>query len=290
MKFVFGLSPQQLAPILNMQQIARDDTVLRNFTMQSLQQEDLMRRQHTEGQAAIMARETGAETSKVVESKEKAGKESARTYAISYFNPELGKTEVLEQKADVRMNDPATQTVEEAVAAQSVLSIYRFVGTPLMRTEVVPWKLQQILDEREYGTPPPPPSGAGVTPLKVVQQKESDIVAEKKRDDIVKAAFAEVVLRKERCEAKVDEEILLLEETVEALRKGGDIDKIIARLPPLSRARYTLAMRKRNLGRYAIINLLLQELFFLRGVKKKLELFTLDDLVNMFKLIRGLQR
>jgi hypothetical protein len=291
--FLFGLSPEQMGPIIQMQQIAHDDTVLRNFSYQALQQESLMKRQHGESQAAVMAQAANTESSRTVESKEKADKSdiaSSRSYTISYYNPELQKTEVLEGKADVRMKDIATQMVEEAVAGQSVLPIYKYIGTPLMRTEVVPWKLQQILDEREYGTPPPPPSGASVAPVKVIVEKEGEIVAEKKRDDLIRSALAEVVLRKEKSEAEVAEELLIIEQTVEALRKGESIDKVIARLPPLSKLRYALVMRKKNLGRNALIQMLLRESVFLRGVQKKLEMFTLDDVVNMFKIIRSLQK
>src|SRR5512143_2274458 len=195
--FLFGLSPEQLGPIIQMQQIAHDDSVLRNFSYQALQQENLMKRQHGESQASVMAEAANTEASKTVDNKEK-GETSSRSYTISYYNPELQKTEVLEGKADVRMKDIASQMVEEAVAGQSVLPIYRYIATPLMRTEVVPWKLQQILDEREYGTPPPPPSGAGVTPLKVVTEKESEIVAEKQRDDLIRNAPAGVVIPRER--------------------------------------------------------------------------------------------
>ncbi len=288
--FMFGLSPEQLAPIIQMQQLAVQDSVLRNFSWQSLMQENLMRRQSSENQAAVIAQTANAETSKTVESKtDKTEKEASRTYTISYFNPELGKTEVLEGKTSVTIKDAATQAAEEAVASGSVLPIYRYIGMPLMRTEVIPWKLQQILDEREYGTPPPPPSGASVAPVRLVEEKESEIVALKKKEDIVKAALDQVVIRKEKSEAVVAEELLILEETVEALRKGDPLEKIIAKLPPLSRARYLLLLRKKNMGRYAIIQLLLREIGFLRGVQNKLELFTLDDLVNMFKMIRQLQ-
>ncbi len=290
--FLFGLSPEQLGPIIQMQQIAHDDSVLRNFSYQALQQENLMKRQHGESQASVMAEAANTEASRTVESKEKTdkGEASSRSYTISYYNPELQKTEVLEGKADVRMKDIASQMVEEAVAGASVLPIYRYIATPLMRTEVVPWKLQQILDEREYGTPPPPPSGAGVAPAKVIEAKESEIVAEKKRDELIRAALAEVVIRKEKSEAKVAEELLVLEETVEALRKGEGIDKVIARLPPLSKVRYMLLIQKKNLGRYAMIQMLLREAIFLRSVKKKLEMFTVEDVVNMVKIIRSLRK
>ncbi len=288
--FNFGLSPDQLAPIIQMQMLAKEDSVLRNFSWQSLMQENLMRRQSSENQAAVIAQAANAEVSKTVDSKsDKAEKEASRSYTISYFNPELGKTEVLEGKTSVMFKDPATQAVEEAVAAGSVLSIYRYIGMPLIRTEVIPWKLQQILDEREYGTPPPPPAGAAAPPVRLIEEKESEIVAVRKREDIVKAALDQVVIRKEKSEAVVAEELLMLEETVEALRRGDPLDKLIAKLPPLSRARYLLLLRKKNMGRYAVIQLLLREIMFLKGVQKKLELFTLDDLVNMFKMIRQLQ-
>src|SRR5262249_30284961 len=154
-----------------------------------------------------------------------------------------------------------------AVAAQSVYSIYRFIGSPLIRTEVVPWKLEQILAEREYGTPPPPPAGAAVTPVKIVAMKESEIAAQKKLDESGREALGQAVRRKEWAELKVEEEILVLEQAVEALRKGEAIDKVIDRLPPLSRARYILAMRKKQLGKQTIIAILIRDASFLRNVK-----------------------
>jgi hypothetical protein len=243
-------------------------------------------------QASVRAQAVTETTTKTKNEKEsgKSEKETTSTYAITYYNPELHKTEVLEAKSEIKIKDYTTKMVEESLAIQSTLPIYQFIATPLIRNEVLPWKLEEILSEREYGTPPPPPAGAAVTPLKIVVQKESEIVAEKKREEDVKSALSEAILRKERSELKMEEELLLLEETVAALRGGEDMDKVLERLPPLSRARYILALRKKLLGRQAIIALLLRDASFLRSVKKKLELFTLDDLVNMYKVLRGLQQ
>lgn len=290
--FRFGFKPADLAPMIAMQNLMRDDTVLRNFMDQQLMSESLQRRQKGEEQASILAQAAAEESGKrnVKESGSKSEKETSTSYTITYYNPELKKAEVLETKSDIRIKDIATQMIEESVAGQSALPIYKYISTPLLRTEVVPWKLEQILAEREYGTPPPPPSGAAVTPVKVVATKESEIEAEKKKSEELKSYLAEVVVRKEESELKLDEEILLLEETVEALRKGEEIDKVLDRLPPLSRARYILALRKKMLGREAVIRILIRDASFLKNVKKKLELFTLEDLVNMFRIIRGLQR
>jgi hypothetical protein len=151
---------------------------------------------------------------------------------------------------------------------------------------VVPWKLEKILAEREYGTPPDAGSGAGVVPVRVIKQTQAEREIAIAHEEEIKAAVAESIIRKERSELAVVEEILLLEEVVEALRSGEDIDEILKRLPPLSRARYLLAIKRKHLSRKKIINMLLRDATFLKKLKKKLELFTLDDLLNMVKILR----
>lgn len=291
--FSFGFSPSELAPMLAMQTMMRDDTVLRNFMDQSLMSETLQKRQKGEEQASILAQvasETSSKTRSSSGKEDKKDKETSRSYTITYYNPELKKAEVLESSSDIKIKDYTTQMIEESVAAQSAYPLYKYIGAPIIRTEVLPWKLEEILAEREYGTPPPPPSGAAVTPVKVIAMKESEIVALRKKEEELRDAVEEAIVRKEESELKVQEEIVLLEETVEALRKGDDIDKVLDRLPPLSRARYILALRKKMLGRQAIISILLRDASFLKNIRKKLELFTMDDLVNMFRIIRGLKK
>ncbi|MFN7990576.1 MAG: hypothetical protein U0R44_00295 [Candidatus Micrarchaeia archaeon] len=292
--FSFSFSPEEMAPLMNLQRIARDDFVLRYFSLQSILSESLMRRQQNEEQASVMARAASVSSARETESKDtradRSEKQLERSYTITYYNPELQKAEVLEAKTDIRIRDVPTQKVEESVAERSVYPIYQYIGTPLIRTEVLPWKLQEILSEREYGTPPPPPTGAGVTPVKVVEQKESEIKELSRRDESIKAAITEAIIRKEKSELRIGEELLVMEDAIASLRAGEEMDKIIERLPPLSRARYLLVLRKKNLGRQAIINLLLKDASFLKFVKKKLELFTLDDLVGMFKLLRNMQK
>jgi hypothetical protein len=288
--YSFGFSPSDIAPMLAMQNLMRDDTVLRNFMDQSLMSESLQKRQKGEEQASVIAQVTSEKSGKTKTSSSKDEKETSSSYTITYYNPELQKAEVLEAKSEIKIQDITTKMVEETVAGQSVYPLYKYIGAPLIRTEVLPWKLEEILAQREYGTPPPPPSGAAVAPIKVIVMKESEIVAVKKKEEEIRNAIEEAIVRKEESELKVEAELLILEETVAALRKGEDIDKLIERLPPLSRARYFLVLRKKRLGRQAIIALLLRDASFLRNVRKKLELFTLDDLVNMFRILRQLQK
>jgi hypothetical protein len=159
-----------------------------------------------------------------------------------------------------------------------------------MKDEVVPWRLEQILANMEYGTPPPGGSGAAVVPAAAVAQKESETVALKKIDEGIKVALGEFVIRKERSELRIGEEIILLEEAVDALRKGASFDMVLNRLPPLSRARYILLMRKKNFPVQIIIKMMLKDLSFLRSIKKKLAMFTGEDLMGMLKALRALQK
>jgi hypothetical protein len=298
--FTFGFSSADMVPILQMQHLMVQDSVLHNFQQQSLLGESILRRQRDMNQASLQAqaimesapRESAGGALKEPGRREgKAGeKESVTSYAITYYNPELHKTEVLEARSEIKMADYGTKLVEEAVATQSAYAIYSFIAQPLIKTEVVPWKLQEILSQREYGTPPPPPSGAAVVPARIVAQRESDTAELARREEAIREAAGRFVMRKEQAEAKVDEEIVLLEEAVAMIRAGEDMDRVIEKLPPLSRARYLLALRKKHLGRQAVISLLLKDSGFLKMVKKKLEMFTLDDLMSIYKALRGMRR
>lgn len=288
--FSFSFSNEDMFPLMAMQASAQQDSVLRQYFWQNIMSESIMRQVKEAQQASVMAMAvSGANRT---ESRQESEKERGitKSYSITYYNPVLKATEVLEAKSEIKITDLTTRTIEESLAAQSVLPLYSYIGQPLMKKEVVPWKLQEILAEREYGTPPPPPAGAAVAPVKVVEQKEKALLADKKKDEELKVALIEAIDRKEKSELRVEEEILILEETVEMLRRGEEIDKVIERLPPLSRARYLLVLRKKNLHRQAIIALLLKDAGFLKSVKKKLELFTTEDLINMFKILRGLQK
>jgi hypothetical protein len=289
--YIFGFSSADMVPILQMQNMMYNDSVLNNYFQQSLLSENIMKRQRDMGQASLMAQavQESAPKEKTADSEKKGETTSSTSYAITYYNPELHKTEILAAKSEIKITDFTTRMVEEAVAMQSAYSIYRFIAQPLIRTEVLPWKLEEILAGREYGTPPPPPSGAAVTPIKVIVQRESEVVALKEREDAIKEAVEKFVLRKEKTEQRIIEEIIILEDAISMLRNGDDIDKVIDRLPPLSRARYLLVLRKKQLGRLAIITLLLRDAQFLKTIKKKLELFTLDDLMNIYKVLRNLQ-
>lgn len=288
--FSFGFTQADLTPMMQMQGIMHNESVLDNWFQQSILSETIMKRQKDMEHATIRAQVIYDAEPKRGDKEHQSEKSSVSSYTISYYNPELNQTEVLSGKSEIKMTDKAMKSVEESVATRSPISLYGFIAAPLMHTEVIPWKLEEILAEREYGTPPPPPAGAAVTPIRVIARTEAELAADKKRAEAIKDAIAEFVIRKEQSELKIQEELLVLEDVISALRSGEDIDRVIERLPPLSRARYLLVKRKKSLGRLAIISLLVQDVAFLKSIKKKLELFTLDDLVGIYKVLRDLQK
>jgi hypothetical protein len=290
LSFNFGIAGDDAAGLISMQQVASNDTAFRSYAWQSIMSENIMRQTRQASQASVTAQAVADSASGTKTQSEKDEKSSSRAYSITYFNPVLQTTEVLEARSEIRIKDVTTRTIEESVAAGSLFPLYQYIGTPLIRKEVLPWKLEEILSQREYGTPPPPPTGAAVTPVRIIAQKEEEIAALKKREEEIKEAVEASIVRKEKSELRIAQEILLMEETISSLRLGDPIDRILARLPPLSRARYILLLRKKRMGREAIISMLLKDIGFLKMVKKKLELFTLDDLKGMYKILRDLQK
>ncbi len=292
--FAFNFSNTDMIPLMEFDNIVRNDTVLRYFSMHALLEEQLLRMQRSQEQASVLAQAAGQSADRTRTADEKqAGKsesESTKTYVITYYNPELHKAEVLETKSSIRIQDDVKRTVEESLGMQSLYPLYTLIASPIIRQEVVPWKLEQILSEREYATPPPFGGGAAAVPVRVVAQSQAEIVAAKKQADLVKESAVEAMARKEKAELATDEEIVLLEETVEALRKGEDPDKVLDRLPPLSRARYAAVLRRKRLGVQAVMQLLIRDATFLKTVKEKLKTLGFNDLVALVRMLRDIQK
>lgn len=268
-------------------------------SQRDLADENLRKAIQAEAQSVILARASaeassrsyapketpqGAQSSSNV--KERGLKETTSAYAISYFNPELNKAELLETKSEIKVSEYPLQSIEDALGQRSLLPIYQFVGTPLMKSEILPWKLEEILGERDYGTPPKSGPGAGEAPISVSEKH----AMESAREIEISKSVADAILRKERVEKELISSIVVIEGVVAAVRKGEAMDKAVQRLPPLSRARYLAALRKKMLDRQSVINLLLRDSAFLKGIRKKLGAFSLDDLVSMVRMLRGMDK
>jgi hypothetical protein len=291
--FSFRFSGTELSPLQEFQSVVQQDTVLRGFSQQSLLEESLMRMLEGQRQASILARAAGEAAGRERAAdyrytSEKAG--AAKAYVMMYYNPETRKAEILGASGPIRVPEGPVRSVEEALGAQSLYPLYSFIAAPLMRVGVLPWKLEQILSEREYGTPPPAAPGGGLVPVRRIAQTEAELAAERKTAGIIRVAASEAIVRKEQAEIASEEELLVLEEVIRALRGGEALEKALKKLPPLSRARYLIALRKKRLGVQVLMQLLLHDVVFLKTIKKKLATFSLEDLVGMVKLLQGMRK
>jgi len=196
-------------------------------------------------------------------------------YSISYYDPESGKTEYIQKNEHIRITDPSEKVIERAMASNSLYPVYDFIAQPLVVKQVDPVKLQQILDSREYGTPPKFGGPA------VVKQdvKKSEIVAYEKAAELA-------ILRKEEEEKKTLQEIITFDAVIRNIEKGEDIEEVLSKLPPLSRARYLLLLRKKKISRKMLLKMLLKDLNFLNGIRKKLIMFSIDDLGAILSLVK----
>jgi hypothetical protein len=293
--FGFTFSSADLAPLMEFENVVRNDSVLRYFYQQALLDEQLLRMQKSQEQASVLAQAAGQSANRTRTAEEKhMGKtdeaESTRTYVITYYNPETRKAEVLEATSTIRIQDDVKRTVEESLGMRSLYPLYGLIAAPIMRQEIVPWKLEQILSEREYATPPPSAGGAGAVPVRLVAQTQAEIAAAKKQAELVRVSAVEALAIREKAALATDEEIIMLEEAVRALRGGEDADKVLERLPPLSRARYSAVLRRKRLGVNAVIQLLIRDATFLKTVKKKLQALGFEDLVNLVRMLRELRK
>ncbi len=262
-----------IRPMIDYRIVAESQDVLRPFIESQPLLEPLQERTGRKEEQILAEAQIGSR---------KPGSRFVRTYLITYYNPELGRTEVLEGREDIRIDDIAERVIEESVGSASIYPLYSFVAQPILRKQIVPWKLKRILDEREYGTPPTFGAPTAVS-VRRAEAREKEIVAVKKADE---RAVEQSIVRMEEAGEKLGEEIVVFEETARAVKKGRDIRRLLGRLPPLSRARY-LAALKRRFSKKRILQLLLRDISFLRAVKTKLEFFSLGDLLNILRIVKG---
>jgi hypothetical protein len=240
----------------------------------------------SKGQAEVIAEAKKTDENKTTGTKDEEG--SSRTYSLTYFNPETEKAEVIEAKVDIKMTDYATRMIEESVGIGSVYPLYAFIATPMIRTEVLPWRLKEILDEREYATPPP---SGGASAVRVPgQAKQSEVVALTKLEVAARDAVVEALVRKENSEARLNSEIAVFENVVAAIRKGADPGSALGSLPPLSRARYLAALRRKRLEKKEVLGLLMRDLRLLKSIRKKLETLTVDGLLGLVKAMKRIKK
>ena len=221
-------------------------------------------------------------------------KETAAThFTLLYYNPELKKTEVIQEDVSLKYSDysgPEQQAVEESVSQKSTYPVYSLVTSPLMRTKVNPYILEAVLSRIEVVSPSPFGGGAPV-PLASQEAKAAmqEIADDGSAAEIVAVeAIRELADRKAAVEKELDREIIALEEAVQALQETDKPEKkIMEKLPPLSRARFQALMRSRKkVERTLLADLLLLDAEFLVTFRKNLAKTGLRKLADILKKFR----
>lgn len=281
--YAYDFAIREMRPMLELE-ITSNEDVLSRFVTQSLLVEEAKKSLKEEAEVLAQARKPES----MIRQKTKEGRTEAKTYALTYYNPVSHKAEVIEEKIDIKITDYTTRMIEESVGINSAYPMYTHIASPLIRREVVPWMLEEILNEREYDIPPE--FGAAPSIKITKDMKKSEIVALKKQAEVAKEAVVETLVRKEESEKKLMQEIIVFEEVVNAVKQGKDPKSAFAKLPPLSRARYRMLLKKKKLTKKVILELLMQDMSFLKSVKKKLETLTIEGLLGLIKALKKMKK
>lgn len=277
-----------MRPIIDMQSVVESHSALATFSGFALLMENLMREKAYHGMQ-VLARAAAKKEDGVKTEAKKTSKSETQTYSLVYINPETKKAETISAKSTIKIDDTAKRMVEESMGMRTTAPMYKFISTPLVMKRVDPYKLKEILDQREYGTPPPFGGAAKVKLTAEKKKVESEIVAVK-QDRKARSGLKLSLLRKKRMEAAITEELMVLREVMAEIEGGAELEEALARLPPLTRARFQVALKIKKLDREAVVSLLKKDVRFLKKMKDKLKKLTKKELLKLVKMFRLIGR
>lgn len=278
-KLSYGFDLREVKPLVEFFMLFTEEDILRFFPQKGMV-EGRAKKQHA---AEIIAEAKGRENEGIMTAGDQKERETQQTYILTYYNPELDAVEKLATVSNIKIKDEVQKKIEESVGMHSGYPVYSLVTAPLMITVVDQNVLQKILDEREYGTPPLF-HGPVKVKIGVGESKSSIVVVARQKK--AKEALIETLQRKEKAEAKIGEEIVIMETAIKALRKNEV--RALERLPPLTRARFLEAYEKKKLSKAALMILLKRDISFLKEIKKKLQALSLEELIKLVNTMKSL--
>ena len=278
----YSFNFREIMPLVDIKMLFTPDDILKFFVGKEMIEEQTKK----QGAAEIIAEAKGKEVEgNKITAETKDETKSEQTYILTYYNPETNSVERLATTSNVKIKDETQKKVEEAVGRHSGYPLYSLIAAPLIYTVVDQNILEKILNEREYSTPP---DFHGPTRIKISDQHTTAEIIAITQQEKAKDAFVETLQRKEKAEGKIDQEIVVLEEVVKTIRKDETAERALEKLPPLTRARFIAALRKKQLSKVAIILLLEKDISFLKEIKKKLGNLSLQDLIKLVDTMRTL--
>lgn len=284
----------QMSPLLE-QRMLLEQMMLPMLLMQIRMHSERSYQQMSQAMAEESEREIRGDMlsrSETKTSDKKTRFESGETteFSLMYYNPELRKVEVVEEKISMRSDtysSPEQQTVEEAVAQKSMFGPYSMIASPIMLEKINPYILESVLSKIEVGSPGPFGGSAAVhIPNQAFAQLEHKMQKEGAEEEIVAlSAIREIHGNKDLFIKAVGKEILVLEEAIKALQETEKKeDKILERLPALSRIRYLALLKKKaSLERTLVADLFISDVEFLEAMRKRLKKMSMRDFVEIAK-------
>lgn len=218
-----------------------------------------------------------------------------KEFSLMYYNPELRKVETVEEKITVKSDtysSPEQQSIEEAVAQKSMFGPYSLIASPTLHEKINPYILESVLSRIEVDNPRPFGGASAVhVPNQGFARLEHKLQSEGREEEIVAlSALKEMQANRDLVTKEIGKEVLALEDAVKALQETDRREeKIIGRLPALSRIRYMALLRKgRPLERTMLADLLIADMEFLEAMKKKLKRTSLREFVEIAKKLKNM--
>ncbi len=271
----------ELTPMIDSQPMLEKEDMAK-FYAASIMTEGVVKQEKEEAEVLAEAKQSDSDSGSK-SSLDSAGEGTTETnYTITYYNPSTHKAEVLSGNTMIKTKDYIKKGVEESTASRSTYPIYSLVTSPLFMTVVDQAKLEQILNEREYDTPPPF-GAAPMVKLKISNQSEIVVAPD------VKQAVVETMKRKAVTEQKLDEEIVSLEHSIEKLKSGASSVVAMRELGPLTRVRFLTALKTGKIKKENLMILLKKDISFLTSIKKKLASMGTRGLLELVRSIGELK-
>jgi len=218
-------------------------------------------------------------------------------FSLLYYNPELRKVEVVEEKISIRSDvysGSGQQAVEEAVAQKSMFSPYSMIASPIMLEKTDPYVLESVLSRIELGGPGPFGSPAAVHATgQQFAQLERSLQKEGREEEIAAlSAIREVQGNRDILVREVGKEIIALEDAIRLLQETEKKEeRILEKLPALSRIRYMALLRKKKgVERTLLADLLISDVEFLEAMRKRLMKMSLREFLELAKKFRKMFR
>ncbi|MFA5050208.1 MAG: hypothetical protein WC501_04335 [Candidatus Micrarchaeia archaeon] len=289
-KMHFG--PNGPMPIVETQLIFRED-ISQLFQSKENMREDIIKD----------ARKTYGKTKSETSTREISGKvgkdetvdQTVRTqeFSVSYENPITHELETLNITSQSIITD-IENPIDETIAAGSTYPIYKYIASPIFSTQIYKeWIDEGILNDirKKVELASPGPYGAGsVIPIMQVIKKDIK-TAEKIRIETARERIIESVKRGELVNEQIEDKIAVLEYIIEALGRGESLTEILKNVPDNIRTLILIQLKKRKkINNEIIIEMLIENIGFLKELKKKLGKMDVSDLVGIAKSIKKIAK